>query len=556
MTESEDLAVTVNRIRRSLQRADHGFALFFVLVNLVSTRKEVVRLLKAGLTRPVRELCISRDRLDQTTLDTWLREELEEVAPDAVVFLYDLQEILPTDKQGLIQALQRLNWRRSALAAIDRPLVIFLPRYALDRMAEYAPDLYDWYSNVYEFAAPGRDVDQARQGVLNEFSGNEVHAAERLSREEKEEWLHTLTALLAEQPERNDHQAKLLDDLGRLYQAMGRLDDGLEVYEQSLKICRETGNKFGQGAILNNISQIYDARGDYTTALSYLEDSLEIRKEIGDKTGQGITLNNIATIYNAQGDYTTALSYLKDSLKIQQEIEDKFGEGATLNNIATNYSAQGDYTTAHTYLKDSLEISQKIGNKSGEGACLDNISQIYSARGDFNTAFSYLKDSLKIRQEIGDRSGEGTTLNNISQIYSARGDFDMALFYLKKSLKIQQKIGNKSGEGATLNNIATNYYAQGDFAAALSYLKDSLKISQEIGNPAGLCATLFNNGQIHAQNKEIEEAMQAWIAVYHLAKKSNLAQALQGLEQLAPLLGMENGLDSWQELADRMTTEP
>jgi hypothetical protein len=41
-----------------------------------------------------------------------------------------------------------------------------------------------------------------------------------------------------------------------------------------------------------------------------------------------------------------------------------------------------------------------------------------------------------------------------------------------------------------------------------------------------------------------------------LAKKINLAQVLAALEQLAPQLGMENGLDSWQELADRMTAEP
>jgi tetratricopeptide (TPR) repeat protein len=309
MTESEDLAVTVNRIRRSLQRADHGFALFFVLVNLVSTRKEVVRLLKAGLTRPVRELCISRDRLDQTTLDTWLREELEEVAPDAVVFLYDLQEILPTDKQGLIQALQRLNWRRSALAAIDRPLVIFLPRYALDRMAEYAPDLYDWYSNVYEFAAPGRDVDQARQGVLNEFSGNEVHAAERLSREEKEEWLHTLTALLAEQPELNGHRAGLLGNLGRLYQAMGRLDDALEAYEQSLKISQGIGNKAGICITLYNIGHIYRQNDEQQEAKAAWREAYRLAKKI-----------NLAQVLNALEEDPTLGFVLKNRVNDQQSL--------------------------------------------------------------------------------------------------------------------------------------------------------------------------------------------------------------------------------------------
>ncbi len=70
--------------------------------------------------------------------------------------------------------------------------------------------------------------------------------------------------------------------------------------------------------------------------VSLYEQSLLIYKEIGDKSGEGTTLNNISGIYNARGDYETALNFLNQSLAIRQEIGNKSGEGATLNNISQN----------------------------------------------------------------------------------------------------------------------------------------------------------------------------------------------------------------------------
>ncbi|NTV66733.1 MAG: tetratricopeptide repeat protein [Chlorobaculum sp.] len=348
------------------------------------------------------------------------------------------------------------------------------------------------------------------------------------------------------------HEAGSLNNISALYHARGDYDTALDYLKRSLKIQQEIGDKSGEGTTLNNIAGFYHARGDYDTALDYLKRSLKIQQEIGDKSGEGATLNNISALYHARGDYDTALGYLKRSLTISQEIGDKSGEGTTLGNIATNYHARGDYDTALDYLKRSLKIQQEIGDKSGEGATLNNISQIYDARGDYDTALDYLKRSLKIQQEIGDKSGEGTTLNNISALYHARGDYDTALDYLKRSLKIRQEIGDKSGEGTTLNNISQIFKARGDYDTALDYLKRSLKIRQEIGDKSGLCYTLFNMGHIHWQNDEQQDAVVAWFTVYRIAKAINLAEVLQALESLAAQLGLEGGLDGWEQLSRQM----
>ncbi|MDP3480278.1 MAG: tetratricopeptide repeat protein, partial [Desulfoprunum sp.] len=78
-------------------------------------------------------------------------------------------------------------------------------------------------------------------------------------------------------------------------------------------------------------SQIMD--GQPEMALQFLQTALHLCREIGDKKGEGATLNNISTIYFDRGDYDTALQYLQQSLAIQQEIGDKAGLCAILFNI-------------------------------------------------------------------------------------------------------------------------------------------------------------------------------------------------------------------------------
>lgn len=142
---------TIDRMKRTLGRADDQFALFFGLVSFAENRAFITAALIEQLKRPVSEFTVSAEVLQTTTLDAWLLPKLKGVPEGNVIFLYDFDSALPSDKCALRHCLQQLNWRRSALASIARPLVIWLPQYAIAQVAEYAPDFYDWYSNVYEF---------------------------------------------------------------------------------------------------------------------------------------------------------------------------------------------------------------------------------------------------------------------------------------------------------------------------------------------------------------------------------------------------------------------
>jgi tetratricopeptide (TPR) repeat protein len=505
----------LKRLLKAINRAGNEFALFFVECNLSSLRNKLADALASDLSpSPVRvDLSILAGNTQQ--LDELIAKQVQDTL--APVFLFGLEQWLPTlSDDQLRSTVQQLNWRRNRFARLQRPLIIWLPRYALDILAEHTPDFYDWYSGVFVFHASTELQAQAEGNSLQAlWSDSGVHAAARLSLEEKKRWLHTLRELLQE----------------------------------------HTQVDAGQAPLLGNLARILMSLGDYKQAQTYLQQALAIQQQIGDKFGEGATLNNMATIAHARSDYVTALNYLQKSLVICQKIGEKSGEGVTLNNMAQIYKARGDFATAQEYLKKSLVIRQEIGDKSGEGTTLNNMATIAHARGDYATALDHLEKSLVIWQEIGDKSGVGATLNNISQIYKVRGDNASALDYLEKSLVICQEIGNKSGVGVALNNISKIYDARGDNATALDYLEKSLVIRQEIGDMAGLCATLFNMGLIHLRNAERDKAMQTWLKVYRIAKQINLAQALDELTMLAEQLNLPGGLAGWEALAQKMKTQ-
>ena len=79
-------------------------------------------------------------------------------------------------------------------------------------------------------------------------------------------------------------KAEALGQTGKQHHHLGNYSQALPLFEHSLKISQEIGDKYGEGTTLNNISQIYDARGDYDTALD-LPQTIpgKFSQEIGDK---------------------------------------------------------------------------------------------------------------------------------------------------------------------------------------------------------------------------------------------------------------------------------
>ncbi|MGX9728026.1 MAG: tetratricopeptide repeat protein [Candidatus Electronema sp. VV] len=99
-------------------------------------------------------------------------------------------------------------------------------------------------------------------------------------------------AALLPEDEKKD-RAKYLGEAGNDLHRVAKYKEALPLYEQSLVIRQEIGDKAGEGTTLNNLATIAYAKGDRTTTLKYLEQSLSISREIGDRRGEAVMSWNI-----------------------------------------------------------------------------------------------------------------------------------------------------------------------------------------------------------------------------------------------------------------------
>ena len=170
--------------------------------------------------------------------------------------------------------------------------------------------------------------------------------------------------------------------LGLILKLLGQLDRAQALYEQSLAIQQQIGDRSGEGTTLNNISQIYAAKGDYNRTLDYLEQSLAIVKQIGDRKNEGGLLNNLSQIYSTKGDYDRALHCLEQSLLIRQQIGDIVGLATTLNNMGAIYWEQKkDGENAIMVFGQAYQILKQIGSPNAKGPEA-YLGEIFEAIGE------------------------------------------------------------------------------------------------------------------------------------------------------------------------------
>jgi tetratricopeptide (TPR) repeat protein len=101
-------------------------------------------------------------------------------------------------------------------------------------------------------------------------------------------------------------KAAVLHHLGNIHYAQGRYEEAEKMYQESLKINEELGNKSGIASTLGQFGNIHYAQGRYEEAEKMYQESLKLEEELGDKSGIATTLHQLGMIHQQQGRYEEA----------------------------------------------------------------------------------------------------------------------------------------------------------------------------------------------------------------------------------------------------------
>jgi tetratricopeptide (TPR) repeat protein len=285
-------------------------------------------------------------------------------------------------------------------------------------------------------------------------------------------------------PEDNEiSKSAIINNLAVMYQTQGRLEEALNLHQQSLDVKDRIGDFQGKSTALHNMARIHIDRGQTDEGMSLLQKSLEISERIGFSVQQAATIAEMGILLTYQGKFSEALEKYEQVLRISREINNAKYEAGILSCIGDIYKDQGQFEEALTFYQQSLEIDDRIGNVYGKATTLHQLGILKANRGEIDDAIALYQQSLALNEQIGNVQGKATTLHCLGMLKANTGEIEDAIALYQESLAINEQIGNVQGKANTLWWLGHIAEQQGDYNQALDYLHPAWEILQRIQSP-------------------------------------------------------------------------
>jgi Flp pilus assembly protein TadD len=157
------------------------------------------------------------------------------------------------------------------------------------------------------------------------------------------------------------------NNLGSVYNGLGRYDEAIEFYKQAIK------TEPGYAAAYNNLGVAYSSIGRYKDAIDAFKQAIEIRTDYAE------AYYNLGFAYDKFGRAADAIDTYKQTVKIKPDYAQAY------NNLGVAYAKLGRFTEAIDAFKQTINIKPDLAeaHKNLGLACLA-IGDKSSAMAEYN----------------------------------------------------------------------------------------------------------------------------------------------------------------------------
>jgi predicted ATPase/DNA-binding CsgD family transcriptional regulator/Tfp pilus assembly protein PilF len=243
-----------------------------------------------------------------------------------------------------------------------------------------------------------------------------------------------LERILADGDQRQE-RAKALEGLGWLVQYQGDIERAKAVYEEMLKVSRESGDGGNIATALNSLGTLAVSAGDNELARRYLEENLSVLQRLEEEGNTTTTLEryhafNLLGILalNEDGDPARATSLWKESLALAREAGDTHRIGVAL--AALGYAAllQDDNERATALCEETLAFAREHEDAGEEivAETLINLGLAALGQGEYERAISSFEEALAMSQRAGRKASLINALEGIASLAGTLGEAPQA----------------------------------------------------------------------------------------------------------------------------------
>jgi predicted ATPase len=195
--------------------------------------------------------------------------------------------------------------------------------------------------------------------------------------------------------------AAVAHGLGVLMETQGEPDAARRLFERSLAIWRELGDRDQQARELNSLGIAHHRLGDLEVARSVLGESIAIAREIGNPVRLAAALTNLGQLESGAGHFDRATQALQEALTLDYELGDLFGVALDRQSLALVSLRAGRMGEARDLLSGTFGYAASSGNTSFLVNILELAAAITAQLGDPLRAARLAGAAERIRQQQG-----------------------------------------------------------------------------------------------------------------------------------------------------------
>ena len=128
--------------------------------------------------------------------------------------------------------------------------------------------------------------------------------------------------------------------------------------------------------------------------------ALRITKDTGNKYQEGAINTSLGCLYHSLGDLKKAIEIYQLALSIQKDIGNIDGEGKICHLLGITYERLRNIKKAMEFFQLARSIANKTGNKDSEQSGYYKLAHVLWSLGDFFTAEECFKSCIKLGEEM------------------------------------------------------------------------------------------------------------------------------------------------------------
>lgn len=311
-------------------------------------------------------------------------------------------------------------------------------------------------------------------------------------------------------------RAATLQHLGGILSMLGRLDDALECFYESLALGEQLGGKWIVLGALHGASRVLFLLGDLPRAESTLHEALEIARQQGAVREVAGLLVDLGKVWAYGGNPAGALDLYGQACGLYVRLGMPQMLAAALFEMGQLQANLRNLPAAEDLLAQSREAAERANDRPGIAASTTASAILHIQRGDHDRALELLEEAYRMNTELGLAPAAAANLHHMAQIHRARGDTERALALYETSLEQDERMGHTQGVVTTLHDLGALHAERGDFPASRALYERSLAITERTGMRraramalVGLSALARREGDVPRARRAVRDAVVA-----------------------------------------------